>query len=255
MTSTSIYTSEKVLPYVYRLDNPITGEFYIGYRMANKIPSHLDLPKYRTSAPEIKKNFNNFIWKILAEFTNGNDAYDHEQLSIFEEWGNPLLLNQTCRYGSSKRFKCSDIRTPEHNAKIGAANKGNVMSKETNEKNSAARKGTMCAVDNDGNFSRISVDDQRFISGELSGNRKGSTNPGLNKRKVAAKFVISGIGIQVNIDDPRLKTGELVGVTKGNKYKVNKLQCPHCDKIGKDAPMKRWHFDNCKYNLQSPFKC
>ena len=55
MTSTTIYTSEKVLPYVYRLDNPITGEFYIGYRKANKIPSHLDFPSYKTSAPKITR--------------------------------------------------------------------------------------------------------------------------------------------------------------------------------------------------------
>jgi hypothetical protein len=46
----NIYTSEKVLPYVYRLDNTITGEFYIGYRAANKVPSEQDLGlKYFTS--------------------------------------------------------------------------------------------------------------------------------------------------------------------------------------------------------------
>lgn len=106
MTSTTIYTSEKVLPYVYRLDNPITGEFYIGYREANKLPSHLDLPKYKTSASDIKKNFSVFVWQIIAEFPIGNDAYDHEQLSIFEEWGNPLLLNKNCRHSSNVRFKC-----------------------------------------------------------------------------------------------------------------------------------------------------
>jgi hypothetical protein len=26
----------------------------------------------------------------------------------------------------------------------------------------------------------------------------------------------------------------------------NKLECPHCGKIGGDAAMSRWHFDNCK---------
>ena len=25
-----------------------------------------------------------------------------------------------------------------------------------------------------------------------------------------------------------------------------KIQCPHCDKQGNNANMKRWHFDNCK---------
>lgn len=29
--------------------------------------------------------------------------------------------------------------------------------------------------------------------------------------------------------------------------KLPQLQCPHCGKIGRHAPMKRWHFDNCKF--------
>jgi hypothetical protein len=25
------------------------------------------------------------------------------------------------------------------------------------------------------------------------------------------------------------------------------IACPHCDKIGREAQMKRWHFDNCRH--------
>ncbi len=46
MSNTNIYN---VLPYVYRVENMVTGEFYIGYRSANKLPAKLDLPKYKTS--------------------------------------------------------------------------------------------------------------------------------------------------------------------------------------------------------------
>ena len=56
----SIYS--KVLPYVYRLDNPITGEFYIGYREANTEPAHIDFPKYKTSKSIVKENFKDFNW-------------------------------------------------------------------------------------------------------------------------------------------------------------------------------------------------
>ena len=35
MTSKDIYTSEKALPYVYRITNKKTKEFYIGYRYKN----------------------------------------------------------------------------------------------------------------------------------------------------------------------------------------------------------------------------
>lgn len=95
----TIYTSEKILPYVYRLDNPITGEFYIGYREVNKLPSHLDLPEYRTSSTYVKPRFEEFIITILAEFFLGDDAYDHEQLIIYENWNNSSLMNKRCYYG------------------------------------------------------------------------------------------------------------------------------------------------------------
>ena len=40
----------KALPYVYKLVHKETGEFYIGFRCANKVPANEDLGiKYFTS--------------------------------------------------------------------------------------------------------------------------------------------------------------------------------------------------------------
>jgi hypothetical protein len=39
-------------------------------------------------------------------------------------------------------------------------------------------------------------------------------------------------------------TKQMISNTLKNKPKVT---CPHCGKEGSEAPMKRWHFDNCKY--------
>jgi hypothetical protein len=30
-------------------------------------------------------------------------------------------------------------------------------------------------------------------------------------------------------------------------YEFPKVECPHCHKVGAAAPMKRWHFENCKH--------
>lgn len=110
-TSMNIYTSEKVLPYVYRLDNPITGEFYIGYRAANKVPSEQDLGlKYFTSAPKVKLCFSKFQTLIIAEFFEPNDAYDYEQYLIYCNLGNPLMLNKKCYYKSKSRFNNTNSR-------------------------------------------------------------------------------------------------------------------------------------------------
>lgn len=100
----NIYPSTQVRPYVYFGYNPTTGEFYIGYREANNKPSHIDLFEYRTSSKTVEPMFDQMIWTILAEFDLGDDAYDFEQLSIYENWNNPLLLNDVCYYGKA-RFK------------------------------------------------------------------------------------------------------------------------------------------------------
>ena len=156
MTSITTYTSEKVSPYVYRLDNPITGEIYIGYRKANKLPSHLDLPEYKTSAPEVRNIFEHFEWTIVAEFFDGDDAYDFEQLSIFEEWNNPLLLNMSCYHGKG-RFR-NKGHSPETKVKISASRKGNTGAKDT-------KTGERLGM--------IQLDDIRWKTGEIISVTKG----------------------------------------------------------------------------------
>jgi hypothetical protein len=54
--SMSIYSSEKSTPYVYICTHNVTGEFYIGYREANKKPSHIDLLEYKTSSKKAEKS-------------------------------------------------------------------------------------------------------------------------------------------------------------------------------------------------------
>jgi hypothetical protein len=105
----------------------ITGEFYIGYRHANKLQSHLDLVEYKTSSKLVKPRFCEFDWLIIAEFFSPEDAYDFEQLLIYENWKNALLLNKSCYYGG-KRF-------------MGGQNKGVSPSKETILRMSLASKG------------------------------------------------------------------------------------------------------------------
>lgn len=107
---------------MYRLDNPITGEIYIGFRKANKHPSHIDLPIYKTSSKIVKPRFNEFIRTIIAEFFRAEDAYDYEQLLIYEEWGNPLLLNKQHGYG--KRTWRYEKRSDKNNEKVSVKMKG-----------------------------------------------------------------------------------------------------------------------------------
>ena len=154
----TIYTSTKVLPYVYRLDHPVTGEFYIGYRAVNKVPSSQDLGyKYFTSSKYVKPRFGEFTCTIVAEFFDHNDAYEFEQLTIFESWGQPGLLNKRHHRGDKAVFtNAGCIASDETRSKISAGAKarqpisdetrakrsasmtGKIMSEESKEKNSEA---------------------------------------------------------------------------------------------------------------------
>lgn len=86
-----------IKPYVYELKHKITGHFYYGVRMANKVHSSLDLGiKYKSSSKTIKAmGFENFLYKVINEFETKEEAYLYEQKLIKNEWENDLILNRT----------------------------------------------------------------------------------------------------------------------------------------------------------------
>jgi len=91
--------------YVYKISFKKTNEFYIGGR-STKINPKLDLGiKYFSSSKTIEKlisieGVNNFTFEVIKNnFPFWKDAYDYEQSLIFDNWGNPLLLNKSCYYG------------------------------------------------------------------------------------------------------------------------------------------------------------
>lgn len=107
--SMSIY-----LPYVYKVTNKHTKEFYIGMRSANKDIAENDLGiKYFTSNKKIKENFKDFNIEIIAYFKDWETAFLFENHSIKEEWGNPNLLNkhyqETISSFSMKGYKRTDL--------------------------------------------------------------------------------------------------------------------------------------------------
>jgi hypothetical protein len=106
----NIYHSTKVAPYVYICIHKITKQFYIGYRAKNvklNKPSTVDLPEYKTSSKIVNPNFDNYNWYIIAEFAHEDHAYDFEQQLIYENWGDPLLLNKACHFNKT-RFRRPD---------------------------------------------------------------------------------------------------------------------------------------------------
>lgn len=96
----------KILPYVYKLTHKETGQFYIGYRKANKVQSYCDIGiVYFSSSKEIEKlGFGNFDIEIIAEFFDWKEANLFEQCLIKENFKNPLCLNKNYSINGSVKF-------------------------------------------------------------------------------------------------------------------------------------------------------
>lgn len=155
--------------YVYTITNKITGEFYHGYRYRNQtlgITPENDLwITYFTSSNRIKSDIkkygkNSFTASIIYESADSVKCWQQEQISIKNDWGNPLLLNGKYHDPNSNveifrrvnllteetRHKMSIAgkgrpKSEDHKRKIALANTGNIGSAQKRAKISAARKG------------------------------------------------------------------------------------------------------------------
>jgi hypothetical protein len=217
----NIYTSTRVLPYVYRLDHKETGQFYIGYRCANKVPSSSDLGfEYFTSSKVVKNiGFNNFNYCIIAEFLSKEDAREFEIKLISEHWINPLKLNK-CIGGFT--FACSGPCSEETRKKIGDTHRGKPKSEECKQKLSKLNKGKILGPHSEEHKQKMSESLKGMIKSEehkqkISKTLKGrSTGPKSDEHKM-------------NLRKPK-----------------EKVMCPYCGKIGGISSMSRWHFNNCR---------
>lgn len=208
--SIAIYSSEKVMPYVYKGVHKETGQFYFGYRAANKVPSTLDLGlHYFTSSKSVKAlGFENFEWVILAEFIKASDAYNFEQQSILDNWENPLKLNRHC--DKNGKWTTADRPvTKETRLKIANANKGRKRS--------------------DAQIKNMSL---------LRSGKPQSEKHALSRATSRKQNNESWISEQVK---------EKIRKTLiGKKLPKRIISCPFCDKEGAANNMKRYHFENCK---------
>lgn len=158
-----------IAAYVYTITNKITGEFYHGYRYKNQtlgVTPKDDLwVTYFTSSNRIKNDIkkygkHSFTATIIYENIDSVKCWQQEQITIKNDWSNPLLLNGKYHDPNSNveifrrvnllseksRIKMSIAgkgrpKSEEHKKKIAIANTGNIGSAQKSAKISAARKG------------------------------------------------------------------------------------------------------------------
>lgn len=238
----SIYTSEKVLPYVYLGTHKITCQFYFGsrtgksnYIMKNK-PSHLDLGiRYFTSSKHIKElGFENFNWVILAEFFTTEDALAFEYDCIDSFWKHPLSLN----------FQLGGVKFNRTKEIISNGNTGNKHSQKTKDKIRESLTGIP--------FSQERRDNIPDRSGE-NNSMFGHLHSEISKEKMRKPKTTTE---KMKKPKSALHIENMVNARKKNKEngKIQKEQeiviCQYCQKSGAQGAMKRYHGNNCKFKLE-----
>lgn len=116
----------KVLPYVYICTHKVSKEFYIGVRMANEVSAIQDLGLvYKTSSRHVRPIFDEFDYRIYAEFFCPDDAWKFEQELIREYKNDPLLINTSTYEDDSLCFHTTGRqRTDDEKKRISESKTG-----------------------------------------------------------------------------------------------------------------------------------
>lgn len=153
-----IYSSSRVLPYVYKLTHKETGQFYFGsrYSKGQKFPSHLDILQYQTSSDIVKSiGFHNFEIEIIAEFFSESrfeDAWFLEHALIDEHFDDPLIINKHRIRNAKVQFMFTKM-SEEGKENLRAYWKGKPKTEEQKRKMSQTRKGRAISEEHKRNIS------------------------------------------------------------------------------------------------------
>jgi hypothetical protein len=210
----TIYPSDKAVPYVYICTHKETNQFYIGYRERNvklNIPSHLDLPEYKTSSTTVRPDWSDYTWTIVAEFFDPSHAYTFEQQLIYDNWDNPLMLNGHCNIGKNQ-FRTSGPRGKP------SPLKGKPNGKKGIPTGPSPLKGKPQSPDHIKKRSDVNTGKPSPLKGKPNGKKGIPTGPSPKKGNPSGK----------------------------QQNPAPEVECPHCGLVGRGGNMTRYHFDNCK---------
>lgn len=202
--------------YVYKVTDRETREFYIGSRSFNGEP--ID-DKYLGSPYTWKPNFKNLEKIIIREdFINMEEAISFERELILENISNDLNRNYSVPY---KRFNRSNLITAkDRDGRIVSISKDDPL---FGVEFFGVTKGMVVAKDKDGNKFHISIEDERYLSGELvnvnKGKMSGSAHVNFGKRQINNGY--SQILVDMVDLDVYLQQGWILGTLQKNKTTIS----------------------------------
>jgi len=185
--------------YVYRLDHIKTGEFYFGSRTSKYHPT---IDEYKGSMRTWKPDKTKLIKTILRyDFKTRKEAVLYEAELISKQIDDPLNRNYHIPPNTFHTEGRVSVKDKDGNTMSVSVNDPRYLSGEL----VSVMTGKVCVRDKQGNTMRVSVTDPKYLSGELVCVMKGT---------VVVKDE-NGNTFRVSINDPRYSNGELVPLATG----------------------------------------
>lgn len=220
--------------YLYRITNLIDQKHYYGIRTSKNVSPTQDLGISYFSSSHDKEFITdqlihpeNYRYKVII-ICNSIQKVINLEIKLhnkFNVGSNPKFYNKSIQTTSSfNTFGQVSVRDKNGNCFSVSVNDSKYLSGELQH----ISRGLVTVRDEYGVCFKVSKNDPRFLSGELNG---------VNKGRVSVKDK-DGNTLSVIITDPRYLSGELIPVTKG-KYKDMvqvKDECGNSFKVEKDDP-------------------
>lgn len=202
--------------YVYEIIEKSSGKRYIGSRTSVLLPENDLGIVYFSSTTDL-----NFYKRQLSK----PDDYEYVILSVYatriEANAEERRLHELYKVNANDNFYnkvITAINAFNPSGMVVVKDKiGNIYHVSLDDERYLSgelvhiSKGKITVIDKDGNTSSVGKDDPRYLSGELVGFSKGRVN-------VRWKDKMDEPGFMVDVDDPRYLSGELVSANKGFKF-------------------------------------
>jgi len=215
--------------YVYRLDDPITKEFYIGSRSCKyNIEDDPYMGSYCAWKPEDKSRLVKTILK--SNFRKRETAIKYESALIKENIDN--ILNRNYNIPTDGWHTTGRKHTIETREIIRQKRSQQILTTDVLEMLRTANTGKKFSDDHK---NKISKSKQEYYK----------THTIYNKGLFHTKKTLQKMSDIRSGTTHSIETKHKLSEIAKNRIKV---KCPYCSKHGQKSIMVRWHFDNCKLN-------
>ncbi len=259
--------------YVYRITNIVLNKFYYGSRSTNRIPAE-DIGFHYFSSSRDKdfmldqiNNPRSYSYKVVSVFDNREDALSFEIRlhAKFNVAKNPKFYNRANATSTSFSIAGTEL-SKETRAKISKAITGRIVTTETRLKLSKSHTGIKHTDETKLKLSKSNIGNKKNLGKKRTAESKAKSSEShkgqipWNKGKTEiysdeSKRKMSDAKKNMTDEQKQQMHAWKKGrpLPESTKIKLRKpqekIECPHCGKIGGISAMKQSHFNNCKHRL------